>query len=262
MKSERSTTIEGEAKLTLRVLSVQNNNAVIWKTGRRTIVNADHVRVYHQKKSAEGVVGVDSSVSSRSEYQSNSWEFSRPRLDRSQGLRSSESSENRVEKRKKTRVAGNKSGKREQWLRKRKRTRGSNESSTGSKQPVYNKRPPEVRRCKRGVPSLLEENQDKKRRPHNRNNHKRRLPSSISSNQQVKKRNKRTEENNEQVLDRGSRPSLAEERPLQSSRIQPGWSNPYNLRNRGEKTRKTGSRSSEKTVQAKEGPVRSRRSSP
>ncbi|GFY22185.1 hypothetical protein TNCV_3298281 [Trichonephila clavipes] len=76
-----------------RVLRVQNNNVVIWKAGRRTTVNIDQMLIYHQRKSDEGVVDVDSSVSSGSEYQSNSFEESRPRLDRSQGFRSSESGE-------------------------------------------------------------------------------------------------------------------------------------------------------------------------
>ncbi|GFY60924.1 hypothetical protein TNIN_96511 [Trichonephila inaurata madagascariensis] len=96
---------------------------------------------------------------------------------------------------------------------------------------------PEVRRFKRGVPSSLEENLDKKRRPSNRNSHKRRLPSSTSSNQQAKKRGRRTEENNGQIPAGGSRPGPAEESPLQSSRIQQGRSSPYYLRNR-EQTRR------------------------
>ncbi|GFY51724.1 hypothetical protein TNIN_150391 [Trichonephila inaurata madagascariensis] len=45
-------------------------------------------------------LGISSSVSRGSEYQSNSLEGSRPRLDRSQGLRSSESGERQVEKKK------------------------------------------------------------------------------------------------------------------------------------------------------------------
>ncbi|GFY38442.1 hypothetical protein TNIN_352201 [Trichonephila inaurata madagascariensis] len=77
------------------------------------------------------MVDVDSSVSSGSEYQSNCSEFSRPRLDRSQAFRSSESSEKQVEKREKASVAGNKSSWREQLLSKRKQTSGSNESSGG-----------------------------------------------------------------------------------------------------------------------------------
>ncbi|GFX90182.1 hypothetical protein TNCV_2449571 [Trichonephila clavipes] len=54
----------------------------------------------------------------------------------------------------------------------------------------------------------------------NRSDHKRGLPSSISSNLLARKRNRRME-NNGQVLARGSEPDPAEERPLQSSRIQP-----------------------------------------
>ncbi|GFU92781.1 hypothetical protein TNCV_3683281 [Trichonephila clavipes] len=74
------------------------------------------------------------------------------------------------------------------------------------------------------------ENQDKKKRPPNKSDHKRRLPSSISPNQVATKRNRRTEENNEQILARGSRPGPAVERPLQSSLIQPGRSSSYNMR--------------------------------
>ncbi|GFY52705.1 hypothetical protein TNIN_195861 [Trichonephila inaurata madagascariensis] len=83
-----------------------------------------------------------------------------PRLDRSQGLRGSESSEKLVEKGEKTSVAGNKSGRREHWLSKRKQTSGLNESSVGLRQPAHKKRPPEVRKFKRGIPSSLSENQD------------------------------------------------------------------------------------------------------
>ncbi|GFV91488.1 hypothetical protein TNCV_2384481 [Trichonephila clavipes] len=72
------------------------------------------MRIYNQRKSDEGVVDVDSSVSSGSEYQSNN-SLSRPRLDQSRDFRSSESSEKQEEKRKKINVSGNKSG-REGWL--------------------------------------------------------------------------------------------------------------------------------------------------
>ncbi|GFV33767.1 uncharacterized protein TNCV_4568821 [Trichonephila clavipes] len=186
-----------------RFLSVQNNNFVIWKAGRRTIVNVKQVRIYHQKKSDEGVVEKDSSISCESEYQSNSSEFSRPRLYRSQGFRSNESREKQVENGGKTSVDGNKSGRREHWLRKRKKISVSNESS----------------KIKIEKEDRLTEVSD----------HKRRLPSSISMNQVATKRNRQTEENNGQVLARGSRRDPAEERPLQSSRIQPGRSSPYNL---------------------------------
>ncbi|GFS35449.1 hypothetical protein TNIN_477281 [Trichonephila inaurata madagascariensis] len=98
------------------------------------------------RESDEGVVDVDSSVGSVSEYQLNSSEFSRPRLKRSQGFRSSESSEKQVEK---TTVAGNKSGRREQWSCKRKQTSGPNESSLGLRQHAHKKRPPEVRKFKK-----------------------------------------------------------------------------------------------------------------
>ncbi|GFX19660.1 uncharacterized protein TNCV_2075681 [Trichonephila clavipes] len=36
-----------------RVLRVQNNNLDIWKAGKRTTVNIDQVRIYHQRKSDE-----------------------------------------------------------------------------------------------------------------------------------------------------------------------------------------------------------------
>ncbi|GFY01113.1 uncharacterized protein TNCV_5075801 [Trichonephila clavipes] len=196
MKSGRSTTI-GDTKLTLR-----------------TTVNVDQVRIYHQRKSDESVVDRDRSISKGSEYQSNSLEFSRPRLDRSQGFRSSKSSKKQVKKREKPSVADNKSGRREQWASKRKRTSGSNESSVGLRQRTYKKRTPEVRRFKGGVPLSLEENPDKKRRS----------PSSTSSNQQAKKRARRTKEKNGQVPAGGYRPGSAEERRLHSSRIQQGRS--------------------------------------
>ncbi|GFV84523.1 hypothetical protein TNCV_2481371 [Trichonephila clavipes] len=92
---------------------------------------------------------------------------------------------------------------------------------------------PEVRRFKRGVPSSLEENPDKKRRPSNRNNHKRRLPSSTSLKQQAKKRGRRTEENNKRTDQEGRGSRLhkgivqVKEEPVRSRR-----SSPYNLRHR------------------------------
>ncbi|GFX64471.1 hypothetical protein TNCV_4043611 [Trichonephila clavipes] len=52
-----------------------------------TTVDVDKVQIYHQRKSDEVVVDVDSSVSRGSGYQSNNLEESRPRLDRSQGVR-------------------------------------------------------------------------------------------------------------------------------------------------------------------------------
>ncbi|GFX40292.1 hypothetical protein TNCV_4319251 [Trichonephila clavipes] len=78
---------------------------------------------------------------------------------------SSESGERRVEKRKKTSVAGNKSDRREhKWVNKRKRTSGLNESSIGLRQQHYKKkRIQEVRRCKRSVPSSLSEGQEEKK---------------------------------------------------------------------------------------------------
>ncbi|GFS93336.1 hypothetical protein TNCV_2697901 [Trichonephila clavipes] len=62
------------------------------------------------RKSDEGVVDVDNSISRRSDYQSNSSEWNTSRLDRSQGFRSSESGEKTGRKEKKTSVAGDKSG--------------------------------------------------------------------------------------------------------------------------------------------------------
>ncbi|GFW24135.1 uncharacterized protein TNCV_4951791 [Trichonephila clavipes] len=57
------------------VFSVQNNNVVIRKMGGRKTANVDQVQIYHQRKRDEGVVHVDSSVSSGLEYQSNSSEL-------------------------------------------------------------------------------------------------------------------------------------------------------------------------------------------
>ncbi|GFS78975.1 uncharacterized protein TNCV_4342091 [Trichonephila clavipes] len=126
----------------LIVLSARNN--VIWKAGRRLTVNIDQVRIYHQRKSDEGVVEVDSSVSSGSEYQSNSLEENRPKLNRSQGFRSSESGERQVEQGEKTSLEGNKSGRREQQVNKRKRSSGFNESSIGLRQQQYKTKCDEV----------------------------------------------------------------------------------------------------------------------
>ncbi|GFU89356.1 uncharacterized protein TNCV_1783381 [Trichonephila clavipes] len=78
-----------------RVLSVETNNVVIWMAGRRTTLNIDRVRIYHRRKNDEGVIEVERSVSSTSDYQSSSFEENRPSLDQSQGFRSSESSERR-----------------------------------------------------------------------------------------------------------------------------------------------------------------------
>ncbi|GFY04940.1 uncharacterized protein TNCV_2175961 [Trichonephila clavipes] len=92
------------------VLSVGNNNVVIWKAKRRTTVNIDQVRIYYQRKSDEGVIEVESSVSRGSEYQSSSLEENRPILDQSKGLRSSESGERRGEQGKNTSLTGNQGG--------------------------------------------------------------------------------------------------------------------------------------------------------
>ncbi|GFU01447.1 uncharacterized protein TNCV_1994721 [Trichonephila clavipes] len=92
------------------VLSVRNNNVVIWKANRRTTVNIDQVRIYYQRKSDEGVIEVESSVSRGSEYQSSSLEENRPILDQSKGLRSSESGERRGEQGKNTSLTGNQGG--------------------------------------------------------------------------------------------------------------------------------------------------------
>ncbi|GFV96614.1 hypothetical protein TNCV_3387081 [Trichonephila clavipes] len=242
------------------IASFVNDNHLTWnqfpKAGRRITVNVDQVRIYHLKKSYEGLVGV---VIVQLAEDRNISRIFRSGVDlgwigrRALGVVSLVKTGRKA---KKTSVGGNKSGRREQWVNKRKRTSGSKESSVGLRQqPNKKKRTQEVSRCKRGVPSLLEENKDMKRRPPNRNKHKRRLLSSISSNQQAKIRNRKMEENNGQVPARGSRPG---ERPLQSSRMQQGISSPYCLRSRGEMTRKAGSRSS-RTVQAQEGQVRSRR---
>ncbi|GFX79852.1 hypothetical protein TNCV_4981641 [Trichonephila clavipes] len=49
-----------------------------------------------------------------------------------------------------------------------------------------------------------------------------------------------------------------EEKPLQLNQIQPGRYNQYNLRSRGDLSRKVSSRSSGRTMQVQKGPVRSR----
>ncbi|GFY61104.1 hypothetical protein TNIN_346661 [Trichonephila inaurata madagascariensis] len=69
----------------------------------------------------------------------------------------------------------------------------------------------------------------------------------------------RTGESISQVPAKDSRPGPEEEGSLQSSRIQQGRSSPYLLRSRGDITRKAGFRPSGRSVQAQEGPVRSRR---
>ncbi|GFU55553.1 hypothetical protein TNCV_4339481 [Trichonephila clavipes] len=138
---------------------------------------------------------------------------------------------------------------------KRKKARGLKESSVSLRQHPYKKKTPEVGRFKSGVPSSLEGNRDRKRRPPNKDSHKRRLPT--STNQQVKKRAR--EENNGQVTARSPRHGPNEERPLQLNQIQPGRSNQYNIQSRGDLTRKVASRSSGRTAQPKERPVRSRR---
>ncbi|GFU15533.1 hypothetical protein TNCV_2772751 [Trichonephila clavipes] len=56
--------------------------------GRRTTLNIDQVRIYHHRKSDEGVIEVERYVISTSDYQSRSFEENRPSLDQSQGFRS------------------------------------------------------------------------------------------------------------------------------------------------------------------------------
>ncbi|GFU29231.1 hypothetical protein TNCV_4467841 [Trichonephila clavipes] len=76
-----------------------------------------------QRKSDEGVIEVESSVSSGSEYQSSSLEENTPR--------SSEFGEQRGEQEKKTNLTGNQRGRKEQPVNKRKRSIGTNESLVG-----------------------------------------------------------------------------------------------------------------------------------
>ncbi|GFT17035.1 uncharacterized protein TNCV_4737801 [Trichonephila clavipes] len=80
------------------------------KAGRRATVNIDQVRIYHQRKSDERVIEVESSVRSGLDYQSSSSEENRPILDQSQGFRSSESGERRGEQEKKISLTGNQGG--------------------------------------------------------------------------------------------------------------------------------------------------------
>ncbi|GFW99897.1 uncharacterized protein TNCV_2126051 [Trichonephila clavipes] len=235
-----------------RFLSVQNNNVVIWSAGRRATVNIDQVRIYNQRKSDEGVVDVDSSVSSRSEYQSKSLEENRPRLDQSLGFRSSESGERQVELGEKTSLTGNKSGRREQQVNKYKRSRGLNESSIELRQQQYKKTRQVVMRCKRKVPFSWSAGPERKRK----NTNKRLLMSSSTSTKQVKKRVKKTKENFGQVPNEDLRPG-PEEGSLQSSQIQReafSRQNPYPL-NHHRQSRQQGRQEPEKSL-------KSRRSSP
>ncbi|GFT49071.1 hypothetical protein TNCV_3261851 [Trichonephila clavipes] len=101
------------------------------KAGRRTTVNIDQVRSYLQRKSDEGVIEVEISVSSGSEYQSSCLEENRPR--------SREFGEQRGMQGKKTNLTGNQSGRKEQPVNKRKRSIGSKESLVGLKEQQHKK---------------------------------------------------------------------------------------------------------------------------
>ncbi|GFU69083.1 hypothetical protein TNCV_4458101 [Trichonephila clavipes] len=85
-----------------RVLKVQNNNLILWKAGKKLMVNIDQVRFYHQRKSDENVIIVGNSDSSGSRYQASSFEGVRPRSDWSQNSKNMGSGERRETKEKMT----------------------------------------------------------------------------------------------------------------------------------------------------------------
>ncbi|GFW74514.1 hypothetical protein TNCV_2414131 [Trichonephila clavipes] len=144
------------------------------KAGRRTTINIDQVRIYHQRKIAEGMVDAESSVSSGSQYQSSSLERNRPRLGPSQGFRSSKTGEKREEEKKNTSFAGNKSGRREQQENKRKRSSSSKEPFIGLMQQKYKKSRQEVMEFKRNIPASWSPGPDRKksRKPSRENERK------------------------------------------------------------------------------------------
>ncbi|GFX20697.1 hypothetical protein TNCV_77551 [Trichonephila clavipes] len=199
--------------------------------GRRTAVNIDQVRIYHERKTDEKVMEAESSVSSGTDYQSSSFEENRPRLDQSQGFRSSESDERRGggEERKKTNLTGNQGGRRESSVNKCKRSRGSKESFV----ELYNKnkRSRKVKECKRRNPSSRSEGpQRKKNRGPGRQMNKRGLPSSANSNWPLNKKRRESKES-----------------------LQQRDTDPYHLRPRNRVTKEAGSRPSGGEVQVQGG---------
>ncbi|GFY13450.1 hypothetical protein TNCV_1803211 [Trichonephila clavipes] len=184
---------------------------------------------HKKRKRDEGVVDVESSVRSGSEYQSSSLKENRPRLDQSQGFRSSESGERRRQQGENTSLTGNKSGRIEQQVNKRKRIRGSRESLIGFRQQQYKKTKQE------SVDVIFHIHQAS-----------------------YKKRVREAKDNFGQVPAEDLR-SESEQKSLQSSRIQQGRSSPYNLRRRRDVTKEAGSRLSGRVVQPQGRLVRSRR---
>ncbi|GFY62455.1 hypothetical protein TNIN_135011 [Trichonephila inaurata madagascariensis] len=149
---------------------------------------------------------------------------------------SSESGERRGETGKKTSLAGNQGGRRDQPVNKRKRSSGSKESLIGLKQQKYKKTRQEVTEYKRRIPasrSALAER--KKSRKPGRETQKRVLTPSSTSIKPVQKTIRESKENFGQVPTEDLRPSPEES--LQSSQIQQGRSSPYNLRRRSDVTK-------------------------
>ncbi|GFW47084.1 hypothetical protein TNCV_55371 [Trichonephila clavipes] len=73
-----------------RILKVQNNNLISWKAGKRLVVNIDQVRIYPQRKSDENVTKLEIWIA-LDQFQASRFEGVRPRSDRSQNSRNSES---------------------------------------------------------------------------------------------------------------------------------------------------------------------------
>ncbi|GFS87155.1 hypothetical protein TNCV_1130441 [Trichonephila clavipes] len=67
------------------LLEVKHNSLVVWKAGKRLIVNIDQVRLYHQRKSDENEIGVGSSDSNGSRYKSSNFESNDSQYSRNNG---------------------------------------------------------------------------------------------------------------------------------------------------------------------------------
>ncbi|GFT98785.1 uncharacterized protein TNCV_3792261 [Trichonephila clavipes] len=67
-----------------RVLEVKNNNAVIWRSGKRLTVNVDQVIIYLHRKSDEMEIRTGSSDSNSSRHKSSSFESVQRRSNESQ----------------------------------------------------------------------------------------------------------------------------------------------------------------------------------
>ncbi|GFT49093.1 hypothetical protein TNCV_3262011 [Trichonephila clavipes] len=143
------------------------------------------------RKSDEGVIEVESSVSSGSEYQASRLEENRPR--------SREFGEQRGEQGKKKNLTGNQSGRKEQPVNKRKRSIGSKESLVGLTKQQHKKSRQEVTGYKRRTPqSRSAGSEGKKTRKLGRKTHKRVLSSSSTSTKPLKKRIRESKESLQQ----------------------------------------------------------------